>query len=300
MDLPSIDDPQTAGACAAILGIPFDCGNHPYRIGSRLGPDAIRQQSLLIRPYRTGFENENPIESLGLLDAGNVDCRPGDVEITYPAIEGAVGALLSAGIAPITMGGDGTVTLPQLRALAKNNPDLVVLHLDSHTDAYPLEGYNTATSFSRAAEEGIVDTTHSYHVGARGNTFMPAALSHAVALGYQVVTHEQLRAEGTVPCMRRIAREIGERPVYLCFDMDVFDPSCAPGVCTPEWGGLLAEEGLNALRALTGLNFVAFDVNTVSPPHDTAGMTALLAATVMYECTALAAASARIGQSRRG
>ena len=74
---------------------------------------------------------------------------------------------------------------------------------------------------------------------------------------------------------------VGNRPVYLCWDMDVFDPSCAPGVCDPTWGGMTAREGIAILRSLAGMNIVSVDVNTVSPPHDSAGMTALLAANVM-------------------
>ena len=90
-----------------------------------------------------------------------------------------------------------------------------------------------------------------------------------------------------------LLQRIGQRPVYLCFDMDIFDPSCAPGVCTPEWGGLSPKEGLGLLRQLAGLNFVAFDVNTVSPPQDVQGATAFLAATVMQEFCALAAVAVR-------
>ncbi|AKQ54875.1 agmatinase/arginase [Bordetella hinzii] len=279
---------------ACVLGIPFDCGTHPFRVGSRQGPDAIREQSRLLRPFdlfrRAGVDN--PSQYLRAVDAGNVVCWPGDPERSYPAIEEAVGRILDAGAIPVTMGGDGAVTLPQLRAAGKRHPGLVVLHFDSHTDTYPIPGYNTATTFTRAAEEALIDVGASFHVGTRGNSFMGGVVEYGREVGYRVIPFDDFdQDQGTV--LDEIKRRVGDRPVYLCFDMDVFDPSCAPGVCTPEWGGLSAKEGLALLRRLSGLNFVAFDVNTVSPPQDVGGATAFLAATVMQEFLALAAAAVR-------
>src|SRR5690349_22322032 len=115
---------------AAILGIPFDCGYHPVRIGSRLGPSAIREQSALVRPYEPPLQDYNPLERLHLVDCGNVRVIPGDIAVSYPAIEAAVARILAAGAVPVTMGGDGAVTLPQLRALHGKYRDLAVLHID--------------------------------------------------------------------------------------------------------------------------------------------------------------------------
>ncbi|MVW71179.1 MULTISPECIES: arginase family protein [unclassified Bordetella] len=277
----------TPGAC--VMGIPFDCGTHPFRVGSRQGPDAIREQSKLLRPFdlfrRAGVDN--PVQYLNAVDVGNVTCWPGDPERSYPVIEEAVGRILDAGAIPVTMGGDGAVTLPQLRAVGKRHPGLVVLHFDSHTDTYPIPGYNTATTFTRAAEESVLDVSASFHVGTRGNSFMGGVVEYGREVGYTVIPFDDLEA-GQAGVIDEIKRRVGDRPVYLCFDMDIFDPSCAPGVCTPEWGGLSAKEGLALLRRLSGLNFVAFDVNTVSPPQDVGGATAFLAATVIQEFFALA------------
>jgi len=277
-----------------VLGIPFDCGTHPFRVGSRQGPDAIREQSRLARPFdpfrRAGVDN--PSQALRAADAGNVVCWPGDPERSYPLIEEAVGRIFDAGAIPVTMGGDGAVTLPQLRAAARRHPGLVVLHFDAHTDTYPLPGYNTATTFTRAAEESLLDLSASFHVGARGGSFMGGIIEYGRELGYTVVPFDDFISD-QVAVLDEIKRRVGDRPVYLCFDMDVFDPSCAPGVCTPEWGGLTAREGLALLRRLTGLNFVAFDVNTVSPPQDVGGATAFLAAIVMQEFFALAVGAVR-------
>ena len=171
------------------------------------------------------------------------------------------------------MGGDGAVTLPQLRAVHRKFPDLAVLHIDSHTDSNPSPetGHDTGTTFTRAAQERVVDTSHSLHVGAHGTFRMGGILQTADSLGYETITMREVDEIGIPRLHERIRARCGTRPVYLCFDMDVFDPSCAPGVCAPSWGGLTAREGFRILRGLAGLNIVAIDVNTISPPHDVVG-----------------------------
>lgn len=276
---------------AAILGVPFDMGTHPVRIGSRQGPAAIREQSYLVRPYEPPVFDFNPLTALGLVDCGNVRLTASYVEEAFERIEAAVSAIVDAGAIPVTMGGDGSVTLPQLRACHKRHSDLVVLHIDAHTDTYPGSGrdmYNTATTFTRAAEERVVDPEYSIHVGARGPTYMQGVFEHTRAQGYELISGVDLYRRGILDVLAYVHQRLSGRPVYLCFDMDFFDPSCAPGVCTPAWGGATAREGLQLLQGLAGLDFVAFDVNTVSPPHDVGGMTAFLAATVMLECLYLA------------
>lgn len=282
------------GAGAAVLGIPFDCGTHPVRIGSRYGPQAIREQSALVRPYQPPHADFNPLALLDVVDLGNVDVTPSVIEPSFERIEAAVGQVLDAGAIPVTMGGDGAVTLPQLRAVHAHHPDLVVLHVDAHTDTYAGDGnaahlrYNTSTTFTRAAEEGVVDAARSIHVGARGTLRAGGVFEHTRAQGYEILDGAALNRLGPEQVAASLHERFAGRPVYLCFDMDFFDPSCAPGVCTPTWGGASAREGLDFLHALAGIDFVAFDVNTVSPPHDVGGMTAFLAGTVMLECLTLA------------
>lgn len=299
MNVPTRRGADESPALACVIGIPFDCGTHPFRVGSREGPDAIRRQSHLLRPFfvDAAGAHANAVDFLRLIDLGNVNCHPGEIEKSYPLIESAIDAIIAASAVPISMGGDGAVTLPQLRAVAKHHPDFVVLHIDAHTDTYAIEGFNTATTFTRAAEEKLLDVERSFHVGARGTTFMDGVLGFGRSLGYNVIPFSEFDADPRA-CIERIRQRIGTRPVYLCFDMDIFDPSCAPGVCTPEWGGLNAKEGLALLRALAGLNFVAFDVNTVSPAQDIGETTAFLAATVMHECCALAAQTPRLAATR--
>jgi agmatinase len=170
-----------------------------------------------------------------------------------------------------------------MRALHRRYPDLVVVHLDAHTDAYPVDGYNTATAFSRAFDEGVIDAGRSFHIGVRSSLLVPGVYEYGRQLGYKIVAMDELVRRGIADVFSEVARIIEGRPVYLCFDMDVFDPSIAPGVCTPAWGGLSTREGLAALRACQPLNVVSMDVNTISPPHDPADMSAFLAAHVMFE-----------------
>jgi agmatinase len=294
MGLPRGTLPSTAKA--AIVGLPFDCGTHPYRIGARQGPAAIREQSLLLRPYDV-VTDLNPIEALGVVDMGDAAVRPGEVEPSFAAIEAAIGSLAEAGIVTVSLGGDGAIALPEMRALHRAHPDLVTVHIDAHTDAYPIEGYNTATAFARAVEEGLVDAKRSYQIGMRGSVMVKGVVAHGKRLGYNIVTMRELFGRGIEPVFAEMRKTVGDRPVYLSYDMDFFDPAVAPGVCTPTFGGATAREGLSVLEACSGLNLVGVNINTVSPPHDVGGMSALLAGTVALGSLDLIA---RNHQARRG
>ena len=260
-----------------ILGIPFDCGTHPTRIGARQGPRAIREQSGLVRPVLPEMGDRDILTAMDLVDLGDVRVVASQTDTALAAIEAALDHVAEHGGFPVSFGGDGLVTLPQLRALHRHYPDLVVLHIDAHTDAYEGDGYTTSTTFTRAAEEGLVDVARSFHVGARGTLVAPGAYAHTRALGYNLILGSEVRARGVADVAASIRHVVQARPVYLCFDMDYFDPSVAPGVCTPTWGGPDAASTFELLSALEGLRIVATDINTVSPPHDLGGMTACLA-----------------------
>ena len=264
-----------------ILGIPFDCGTHPTRIGSRQGPRAIREQSSLVRPFYPALADSNVLETLGVVDVGDVAVVSSEVDTSFAAITKAMDDIIDAGGYPVTMGGDGSVSLPQLRSLHKQYSDLVLIHVDAHTDAYDVPGYNTSSTFTRAAEEAIIDVTKSFHIGARGSLAMAGAYDHTVGLGYNLIRGDDVRRRGVSDVLREIREAVAGRPVYLCFDMDYIDPSAAPGVATPTWGGPDAAAAFDLLHGLVGLRIVSADINTVSPPHDVGGMTACLAAHVM-------------------
>lgn len=277
-------------AKAAILGMPFDCGTHLFRVGARQGPTAIREQSRLVRPYNPELSDYSPVERLGLVDCGDVRVVPGRIHDAFEKIEAATRAVLDADTIPVTMGGDGSVSLPQMRALRDKHGPLAVIHVDSHTDTMRFvagDEYNAGTQFTHAALENCVDPTAVFHIGIRGSTYQQGGFDYTRSFGYQIVTLNDLMRRGIPAMLEQLHRELRGRPVYLCYDMDSFDPSCAPGVATPSWGGLSAREGIEFVRGLAGLNIVAIDVNTVSPAHDHLGMTASLAAQVMYEALVL-------------
>jgi agmatinase len=284
MGVPPSTDASRAGA--AILGCPFDCGTHAFRIGSRQGPAAIREQSGLIRRYQSELADSDILSEMGVIDAGDVVLVPSRMEESFAAIEEAAFRLATAGAAPVGFGGDGSVSLPLVRAASRVHSGLAVLHIDSHTDAYPVDPihrYDAATQFTHVAQEQKVLATASWHVGLRGTTTRSGVYAYTEELGYNIMTMRDFQSIGTAEAMKRIRQTLEDRPVYLSWDMDVFDPSCAPGVCTPAWGGFTAREGLEVIRSLEGLNIVGADVNTVSPPHDINGMTAFLAAAVTHE-----------------
>ncbi len=276
----------------AIFGIPYDCGTSPDRIGARHGPAAIRRKSAMLGSYHELHPDIDLIKAHNLVDLGDVRVTPGVISGSYDAISEASQLVGGTGAIPLTFGGDGAMTLPQLRGLSAVYPDMVCLHIDSHTDTYPGKSgdpspYTTSTTFHRAAEEGVIDPTHSIHLGFHGDSSIANALQPAHDLGYHVITLADMLSVGINETVMNLLPILADRPTYICFDMDIFDPSCAPGVCSPTWGGLNAREGIELIRYLGSLNIVAVDINTVSPPHDPGGMTAWLAATVAFEFLAV-------------
>ena len=284
-----------SNARAAIVGIPFDCGLHPVRLGARLGPAEIRRRSSLVRRYQPPLWQADILDELGVVDCGDVNVVLGDIVETYRRIEAALDALFEAGVVPVTFGGDGAVTLPQLRAAHRRHPKLVVLHFDAHTDTYAgssagapagsnYREYSPSTTFTRAAEEGVVDAANSLHVGPRGTVTDGTVFEHTRGKGFELITGTEVGRMGIDGLMAHVRERLAGRPVYLCWDMDFFDPSAAPGVFTPTWGGVSAREGLAMLQGLAGLDIVATDVNTLSPLHDATDMSGFLAATCVMEC----------------
>ncbi len=234
--------------------------------------------------------------ALGLVDCGDVVLTPGRIVDAFARIEEAAFRIVSAGATPIGFGGDGSISVPLIRAAARKWPDLCVLHVDSHTDCHPVDPddpYNAATQFSHVAMEQRISPSASYHVGIRGSTYRSGVMGHTSSLGYNIITMRDYVRRGEADVLAELHQAMRDRPVYLSWDMDSFDPSVAPGVCTPTWGGFTAREGLQFLRGLAGLDIVAVDINTVSPPHDVNGMAAHLAAQIAFESMLLLLASPR-------
>ncbi len=276
-----------ARARAAVLGLPFDCGLSSTRFGSRLGPNAIRHASIL-----TGeLMQDADIDALDrVVDGGNVVIASGDIHAAFDAIERAMAVVLDAGCVPLTLGGDGSVSLPQMRAVHKAHGPVAVLHFDAHTDSAKLasnDHYDNATQFTHAAHEALVDLTCAIHIGTRAPVNAVNDIAYTRSLGYEVIPYDVVRDWGETKLIAHMHERMRRKKIYVCFDMDFFDPSVAPGVQTPTPGGALAAEGLALIRGLKGLDIVALDINTVTPLHDPAGVTATLAASVAAEMLAL-------------
>jgi agmatinase len=277
---------------AAIIGLPSDSGA-PFRTGARFGPNAARAMSIMLRPINP-YRGLNVFERLRCADAGDAPVVPGYLIETLDRLEASVGTLVDAGVAPFGIGGDHSVTLAALRAVARRRGPLALVHFDSHTDTWDSyfagKEYSAGTLFRRAAEEGIVSPEHSVQIGMRGSQFASNDVSQSADLGYEVVTTDNLFKIGAEALAARIAARTAGWPVYLTFDLDFVDPAFAPAVETPEAGGPTAREALDLLRRLKGLDLAGCDVVELCPPFDQpAQITALLAATVLAELLALKA-----------
>jgi agmatinase len=277
---------------AAVYGIPFDTAT-TYRTGTRFGPEAIRSASALLRPYNPAL-GVNVVEALSIVDYGDLPVSPGDTQRTYGQVENALAPLVEADVFPLALGGDHSVTLAELRVLARRHGPLALVQLDAHGDTwdeYFGQRYFHGTTFKRALEEELLDAKASIQAGLRGSLYGAEDLESARELGFAVIPCDQLRTLGPGGFASLVATRIGARPVFLSFDVDVLDPAFAPGTGTPEVGGLSTAEALGVVRALRGIQLAGADVVEVSPPYDGPGQqTALAAANVAYELLSLRAA----------
>lgn len=280
-----------ANADVAVLGIPFDTAT-TFRAGARHGPSAIREQSGLLRPWHPSLD-VHVWEALSVVDGGDVDVTPGNAERTLEQIASGLAPVIAAGAVPLVLGGDHLVVLGELRAHAGAHGPVGVVLMDAHTDTgdeYYGERYVHGTPFRRAFEEGLIDPKRSIMVGTRGSLSGPSDLAEPRSWGIEIVPCEELRRWTPEEFGARVRARVQGGPAYLSFDIDVLDPSFAPGTGVPEIGGLASHEAVAFLRALAGLAFVGYDIVEVAPQYDGPGqVTALTAANVGYELLALTA-----------
>jgi agmatinase len=280
--LPRIDEVEHADV--AVLGVPFDSGVS-YRPGARFGPGHIRESSRLLRPYNPALET-SPFARLQVADAGDLAVNPFSLDEAIATIEHAARGLLERTKRVLTLGGDHTIALPLLRAVAARHGPVAVVHFDAHLDTWDTyfgAAYTHGTPFRRASEEGLLDRSGCLHVGTRGSLYSGDDLSEDAGLGFQVIAAPDAEYLGVAGMAERIAERVGDRPVYVSVDIDVLDPAHAPGTGTPEAGGLTSRELLGVLRSFTRLNLVGADIVEVAPAYDHAQITGIAAAHVGYE-----------------
>jgi len=286
MRLPHVEDPS--GLDVAIVGVPYD-GGTSYRPGARMGPREIRAQSSLIRNY-SSFQKVAPFDRLNVADVGDVDAPLVSIEKAYDAIEARISAIVGAGARPIAVGGDHSITLPVLRALAKRHGPLGLVQIDAHIDTwdeYFGGKYFHDTPFRRAIEEGIVDGRRFIQIGIRGPMYGEDDFDFPRAHGVTTIDIDRVKARG-IPWVVDEMRRVLTGAVYMTFDIDGVDPAFAPGTGTPEVGGLSSHEAQHLVRGLAGLSLVGGDIVEVSPLYDGPGqITSVLAANLMFEflCT---------------
>jgi agmatinase len=287
---------------AAIIGLPSDSGA-PFRTGARFAPNAVRAMSVMLRPINPYRDGINVFETLRIRDVGDSAVVPGYLEESLALLEASIAAIVQAGAVPFGIGGDHSITLAELRAVAARHGPLALIHFDSHSDTWESyfagKPYSAGTPFRRAVEERLVDPSHSIQIGLRGSLFSSTDISQSVALGYEVLTTDDVFALGAEELAARIRLRTDGKPAFLTFDMDFVDPAAAPGVETPEAGGFSAYETLTMLRKLDGINLAGCDVVETNPLYDGPGqITALLAATIMAELLALLAHERRAAARR--
>jgi agmatinase len=294
MRLPHVTDLN--GVNAAVVGVPFDTTT-TFRPGARFGPAAIRDVSVTLRPYHPAH-GIDIFDHVSTIDYGDLPTVPGNVERTYELIAEGLAPLVEADVLPLVLGGDHSITLAELRALATRHGPLALVQLDAHVDTWDIyfgERYTHGTMFRRAVEEGILLSERSIQAGIRGPLYDPSDLQAAEDLGYAVVTADELRSLTPDAFGEMVRQRVGDAPVFLSFDVDFVDPAYAPGTGGPEVGGFTSGETVALIRALAGLRIVGSDFVEVSPTYDSPGqITALVVANVVWEVMALAAVSVRL------
>lgn len=269
----------------ALVGVPLDIGAS-NRSGTRYGPRQIRSESVLVRPYGMATRAA-PFDSFQIADCGDVPLNTFSLEKSIAIIEAHYDGLLGSGARTVSMGGDHTITLPILRAQHKVHGPLALVHVDAHSDTNDAmfgESITHGTIFRRAIEEGLVQPDKMVQIGLRATGYAADDFDWARTQGARVIPAEDCWYRSLAPLMQEVRDQVGPTtPVYISFDIDGLDPSVAPGTGTPEPGGLTSTQGLEIIRGVWGLNLVGSDLVEVSPPYDSSGNTALLAANLLFE-----------------
>jgi guanidinopropionase len=273
-----------------IIGVPFD-GGVTNRTGTRHGPRAVRDQSSLLRRIN-GATGVQPFQLARVRDLGDAWFEfPYELEGAHREIVAFYRTIVGAGVMPLSVGGDHSVSLPILRAVAAGRP-VGMIHIDAHSDTggdYMGSRFHHGSPFSRAVEEGLLDPTRCVQIGIRGTTNDPDMWGFSRRAGMRVIDMDEFDDKGWRYAAEEARHVVGTGPVYLTYDIDSLDPAQAPGTGTPEAGGITVIEALRLLRSLRGLDFVGGDLVEVSPPFDVGGITAFNGASILFEILCLLA-----------
>lgn len=271
-----------------LIGVPYD-GGVTNRSGARHGPRAVREQSALLRRINAAT-GVMPFATARVRDLG--DCwleRPFALEGALDEIGAFYRGVVGAGVVPLSVGGDHSISLPILRAVGAVRP-VGMVHIDAHCDTgddYLGSRFHHGAPFRRAVEEGLLDPARVIQIGIRGTVNDPDMWGFSTQSGMRVLNMDEFADQGWRFAAEEARRVAGSGPTYLTFDIDSLDPSQAPGTGTPEAGGITVLEALRLLRVLRGLDLVGADLVEVSPPFDVGGLTAFNGASILFELLCL-------------
>ena len=265
----------------AVTGVPFDQAvtNRP---GTRLGPRAIREASTLQSPDEPYGWPFDALSELAIIDYGDMAFDYANIPAFPDKLTDHIRTILAADVASVTLGGDHYISFPILKAYAEKYGPISLLQFDAHTDTWAddnMERVDHGTMFYKAVKSGIVDPKSSVQVGIRTR--------NEDTLGVNIIDAREVYASGPAVVATKIKEILGDRPVYLTFDIDSLDPAFAPGTGTPVWGGLSSIQAWIMLRDIAGINIKGGDVVEVSPPYDATGATAIAGAHVATEVICL-------------
>jgi len=276
----------------ALVGLPYD-GAVSNRPGARHGPREVRNQSSMGRATHH-VTKVNPYDLCNVADVGDVLLtRSMDVVETFREIEDFYRHLSTAGVAPVTVGGDHSITYPILKGLEPSQA-LGLVHIDAHMDCWDVymgSKYHHGSQVRRSIEDGLVDPHRTVMIGTRGPQNTTEGWDYVRENGIRVICIEEVEKIGVSATIEEALRVVGDGPAYLSFDVDGLDPIYAPGTGTPEIGGLTTREALEILRGLRALDLIGAEVTEVAPLLDPTGTTALTGASLMYEMLCLVAES---------
>lgn len=278
-------DPDFGDLQVALLGVPMDLGvtNRP---GSRFGPRAMRTIER-IGPYNHVLDCA-PVFDLRVADIGDVPFASRyRLEQCHEDIERYVGRMTDAGVVPLSVGGDHSITHPILKAVGAERP-VGMIHIDAHCDtggAFDQTKFHHGGPFRNAVLDGVLDPTRTIQIGIRGAAEYLWEFSYES--GMTVIHCEEISAMGIPAIIEKAKEMVGDGPTYLSFDIDSLDPAFAPGTGTPEVGGFTTREVLELLRGLKGVNLVGGDVVEVAPQYDATTNTAHAGAQVLFEILSL-------------
>jgi guanidinopropionase len=271
-----------------IIGVPFD-GGVTHRSGTRHGPRAVRDQSTLLRRINASTQVA-PFATARVRDLG--DCwieQPYELVTALKEIESFYRTVTAAGIVPLSVGGDHSISFPILRAVAANGP-VGMIHIDAHCDTgddYLGSRFHHGAPFRRAVDENLLDPKRVIQIGIRGTTNDTDMWGFSQHSGMRVLPMEEFDDRGWRYAAEEARRIAGNGPTYLSFDIDSLDPSHAPGTGTPEAGGITTLQALRLLRELRGIDFIGGDLVEVAPPFDVGTLTSFNAASILFEILCL-------------